>query len=220
MSLAEWWYNTIYHSSIHITPFEALYGYAPPMHLPYLPEASLVHQIDVNLQDRENMLQLLKYHLKRAQHRMKSQADKHRIDRQFRVGHWVYLKLQPYRQHSLSDRQFQKLAPRYFGPYQVKDKVGNVAYKLKLPPTSQIHSTFHVSQLKKKVGTDGVMGSQLPVYGDTPSLEPIAILARRMVKRGNQPATQVLVHWTNSFPEAATWEFLYDLQQRFPDFQP
>ena len=64
------------------------------------------------------------------------------------------------------------------------------------------------------------MGSQLPVYDDTPSLEPVAILARRMVKRGNQPATQVLVHWTNSFPEDATWEFLYDLQQRFPDFQP
>ena len=64
------------------------------------------------------------------------------------------------------------------------------------------------------------MGSQLPVYSNTPALEPVAILARRMVKRENQPVTQVLVHWTNSFPEDATWEFLFDLQQKFPEFQP
>ena len=220
LSLAEWWYNTTYHSSIHATPFEALYGYTPPIQLPYLPESSLVHQVDLNLQDRENMLQLLKHHLKKAQHRMKSQADKHRTDRQFEVRDWVYLKLQPYRQNSLADRQFRKLAPKYFGPYQVEDKIGEAAYKLKLPSDSQIHPVFHVSQLKKKVGTARVMGSQLPVYGNTPALEPVAILARRMVKRGNQPVTQVLVHWTNSFPEDATWEFLFDLQQKFSEFQP
>lgn len=42
-------------------------------------------------------------------------------------------------------------------------------------------------------------------------LEPIAILDRRITKRGNHAATQVLVQWSNSFPEDATWEFLHDL---------
>ena len=112
----------------------------------------------------------------------------------------------------MRDRQYQKLAPKYFGPYQVEDKIGSVAYRLKLPHNAQIHSVFHVSQLKRKVGAAGVIGSQLPVYGNTPTLEPLAILARRMVKRGNQPVTQVLVHWTNSFPEDSTWEYLFDLQ--------
>ena len=61
------------------------------------------------------------------------------------------------------------------------------------------------------MGTAGAMGSQLPAYGNTLALEPVAILAKRMVKRGNQPITQMLVHWTNSFPKDATWEFLFDL---------
>ena len=42
LSLAEWWYNSTHHFAIQLTPFEALYGYGPPLHLPYLPESSSV----------------------------------------------------------------------------------------------------------------------------------------------------------------------------------
>lgn len=37
LALAEWWYNTNFHSSIHTTPYEVVYGQAPPIHLPYFP---------------------------------------------------------------------------------------------------------------------------------------------------------------------------------------
>ena len=218
--MAEWWYNTTYHSTINLTPFEALYGYSPPIHLPYLAGSSAVHQVDLQLQEREEMMQLMKHHLKRAQERMRSQANKHRTDKQFSIGQWVYLKLQPYRQTSVADRQYQKLAPRYFGPYQILDKIGAVAYRLDLPSNSQLHPVFHVSQLKEKIGHHSRKGTQLPVPNHTSTMEPLEILARRMVRRGNRPATQVLVHWSNSFPEDATWEYLFDLQQRFPQFQP
>ncbi|RCU34989.1 hypothetical protein DVA76_18475, partial [Acinetobacter baumannii] len=62
----------------------------------------------------------------------------------------------------------------------------------------------------------------LPSYAADPDLlyEPVAILDRRMVKWGNRAATQVLVHWSNSSVEDATWEFLYDLKQQFPNFNP
>ena len=93
-------------------------------------------------------------------------------------------------------------------------------YKLDLPAGSQLHPVFHVSQLKKKLGNRAITGAQLPLLGSSPTLEPVAVLDRRMVQRGNRPATQVLVHWTNSFSEDATWEFLFDLQQRFPNFKP
>ena len=51
LSLAEWWYNSTYHSSLNLTPFEALYGYSPPIHLPYLAGSSVVHQVDLQLQE-------------------------------------------------------------------------------------------------------------------------------------------------------------------------
>ena len=131
------------------------------------------------------MLKLLKHHLKKAQMRMKNQANKHRVDRQFMVGDWVYLKLQPYKQNSLADRQYRKLSARYYGPYQVLDKVSAVAYKLALPICSQIHPIFHVSQLKKKMGSHHRQGTQLPLVGSS----SVAILDRRMVRRGNRHAT-------------------------------
>lgn len=61
---------------------------------------------------------------------MKHQADKKRSFRQFKVGDWVYLKLQPYVQTSVAQRACHKLAFRYFGPFQILDRVGSVAYRL------------------------------------------------------------------------------------------
>ncbi|KAK0576492.1 hypothetical protein LWI29_018286 [Acer saccharum] len=47
--------------------------------------------------------------------------------------------------------------------------------------------------------------------------EPIAIIRRKMVKRGNVVGVDVLVHWKHHLEEDATWENYYDLKARFPD---
>ena len=84
---------------------------------------------------------------------MKQQADQHRSERSFEVGDWVFLRLQPYKQISMKQqKKNNKLSPRYYGPYQIMQKIGSVAYKLEFPPTTKIHPVFHVSCLKKVIG--------------------------------------------------------------------
>lgn len=82
---------------------------------------------------------------------MKAQADGKRSKRQFEVGDMVFTKLQPYIQSSLAPRGNNKLLFKYYGPYRVLQRVGQVAYKLELSPQAKIHPVIHVSQLKKQV---------------------------------------------------------------------
>lgn len=188
-----------------MTPYEALYGQAPPQHLLYLAGSSTVDCVDRSLQQQEVARHLLRYHLKRAQDRMKHFADRRRSDHTFQVSDWVYLKLQPYRQHSL-----RKLV-----------KVGTMAYTLQLLTESRIHPTFHVSQLKCHVGKQLVQ-STLPLEGLDGMIpkEPIHVLDRCMVKRDNQVFTEVFIEWANTFPKDATWEVLHELRQWYPAFDP
>ena len=76
---------------------------------------------------------------------MKSYADQSRSEREFQVGESVLLKLQPYAQTSVVNRQYPKLSFKFFGPFKILQKVGVVAYKLQLPESSAVHPVLHVS---------------------------------------------------------------------------
>ena len=92
---------------------------------------------------------------------MKSQADKHRTDREFMVGDWVYLKLQLHMQVTIRKGKKNKLCLKYYGPFQIMDKVGQVTYRLRLPDSAQIYNVFHISQLKKCMGSVAQSGDYL-----------------------------------------------------------
>ena len=149
---------------------------------------------------------------------MKVQADKHRVERSFVDGEWVYVKLQLYRQRSLKPNALGKLSPKFYGPFQVLHKVGEMAYKLDLPAASLIHPVFHVSCLKAKLGQQVTPISQLPFVSPEGilTLEPEAILKRRSVKLRSRTITQVLIQWQGYTSEDASWEDLYQLQLKFP----
>ncbi|GKC97283.1 retrotransposable element Tf2 [Tanacetum coccineum] len=164
--------------------------------------------MDRSLATREAIIDLLKFHLKRAQNRMKMVADKRRIKREFMVSDWVYLKLQPYRKHTLRKNKQHKLSQKYYGPFRILAKVGKVSYKLELPDNAQIHPVSHVSQLKAHRGETPLSPGNLPHCNNEGliAVEPYAILDKRMAKKGNAAAVYVLVQWLNGTIDDATWE--------------
>ena len=206
-----------------MTPFEAVYGVPPPRLLAYVPGTSNELAVDEYLRDRDTILKELRHNLLLAQERMQYQANKGRRDISFQVGERVYLKLQPYRQSSVAFRASMKLAPRFFGPYEILQKIGLVAYRLALPPGSQIHDVFHVSMLKRHVGSPPQPTLQLPPVSDDVVLlpQPESILERRVVQKGlYRPKTELLVKWVGLPAEEATWENAWRLAKTYPQFFP
>ncbi|KAH9648972.1 hypothetical protein KPL70_025802 [Citrus sinensis] len=218
LSWAEFWYNTTFHVSTRMTPFQALYGRPPPSAPMYSIGSSPVHEVNHALQTRDELLRQLKSNLVAAANQMKQTAYKKRRDVEFKEGDMVYLRLHPYRQSSVFKRAHQKLCSRYFGPYQIIQKVGHVAYKLQLPEGAKVHSTFHVSVLKKAVGDSTMSSTELPPIDDEGvlDLEPRLVLDTRWLKRGGNVIEQSLIQWNNLPMEEATWEDTAVIKQQFP----
>ncbi|GJX89122.1 retrotransposable element Tf2 [Tanacetum coccineum] len=150
---------------------------------------------------------------------MVNMVNKHISERVFEIGEWVYVKLQPHRQVSVRQGNQHKLSAKYFGPFQIMEKIEVVAYKLHLPVTILIHPIFHVSQLKKSHG-QVVMEGALPNCAEDGRLlvEPVAVLERRLGKVQGKPVMFVLVQWANQGPNDATWEVYHEFVARFPQF--
>jgi hypothetical protein len=220
LSWAEFWYNTALQTSIGMTPFKALYGRDPPTLLRYESQANDPPTLQEELMERDRLLQQLKAHLEKAQQYMKKQADKHILDVTLQVGDLVLVKLQPYRQQSVALRKNQKLGMRYFGPFEIMARVGEVAYKLKLPDHAKIHPVFHVSQLKPFKGTpaDQYMPLPLTMSDSGPIINPIQVLQARTIVKGSQKIHQVLIQWDQHSIAEATWEDIDDLQIKFPNY--
>nr|GEV03683.1 Ty3/gypsy retrotransposon protein [Tanacetum cinerariifolium] len=186
---AEFWHNTSFHVSMNTNHFEAVYGRAPSTILKYVPGEIYCEAVASDLQDRDEALKQLKYHLARAQERMKKSADKHQREVEFAIGDWVFLKLRPHRQQSIVRRIHQKLAARFYGLFLIIDKIRDVAYKLQLPESARIHPIFHVSLLKQAVGNHPVeptLPQGLEIDSSTPSLPEKCLAVCEVSKKGEK----------------------------------
>jgi hypothetical protein len=143
----EFAYNNSYHSSIEMSPYEALYG--RPCRTP-LSWDRLEDQITVGpelIQEIEEQVIQIRQRLKEAQDRHKSYADAHRTDRNYEVGDQVFIRIRP-NKSTIRFEKGTKLSPRFIGPFRVQDKIGPIAYRLVLPPhLHKNHNVFHVSIL-------------------------------------------------------------------------
>lgn len=84
---------------------------------------------------------------------MKRNYDSKHREKEFKVGAWVYVHLQPYRQVSVALRRNAKLAPRYYGPFQIlhrKHWTGNLQVGLALGFLNS--PSFSCITIKEEVG--------------------------------------------------------------------
>nr|GFD06672.1 gypsy/Ty3 retroelement polyprotein [Tanacetum cinerariifolium]GFD22207.1 gypsy/Ty3 retroelement polyprotein [Tanacetum cinerariifolium] len=114
--------------------------------------------------------------------------------------------------------KYNKLTPKYYGPFQILDKAGHMAYKLLLPSTSQIHLVFHVSRLNLYKGSLLNAIDTLPICDAQGELlqQPMKVLDRRLGKVGNSAAVYVLIQWSNGSEADVTSKLHSDMVKRFP----
>ncbi|KAJ8632884.1 hypothetical protein MRB53_026220 [Persea americana] len=68
-----------------------------------------------------------------------------------RVGDWIFLKTSPMK-GTIRFGQKGKLSPGYVGPFEIKSRIGDVAYRLKLlSEFARVRDVFHVSMLRKYI---------------------------------------------------------------------
>ncbi|GJS57417.1 putative reverse transcriptase domain-containing protein [Tanacetum coccineum] len=148
LPLGELSYNNSYHSSIWYTSFEALYGRKSrsPILRAEIGESSLIG-LELVLETTDKVV-LIKEKLKATRDRQKSYADNRRKPLEYEVGDRVSLKVSPWKGMIRVGKK-GKLATRYIGPFEILERIGPVAYRLRLPEElSIVHDTFHVSNLR------------------------------------------------------------------------
>nr|GFA02218.1 putative reverse transcriptase domain-containing protein [Tanacetum cinerariifolium] len=193
LPLVEFSYNNSYHAIIKAAPFEALYGRKcrSPICWAEVGDAQLTGPELIH-ETTEKIVQI----------KQRIQAARDRQKRVVRFG------------------KRGKLNPRYIGPFKVLAKVGSVSYRLELPEQlSRVHSTFHVSNLKKCLSDEPLAISLDEVHIDEKLRfvkEPIEIMDRE-VKRLKQSRIPIIkVRWNSRRGPEFTWEREDQFRKKYP----
>ena len=218
--LVEFAYNNSYHSSIGMSPQEALTGQQCRTPLWWGPTGTYSPTGPQMLEEVAEKTKVVLCRLKAAQERQKKYADVHRRLLEFPEGEHVWLRVSPVRgvhRFGVSG----KLSPRYIGPFQITRRVGPVAYELALPPAlDRVHPVFHVSQLRRYVRDPShcIDHSDLHVQEDLSyQEEPMQILDRKEQQLRSKVIKLVLVKWGWHSDKEATWELEASIREKYPE---
>jgi transposase InsO family protein len=205
LDCAEFAVNNAWQESIKNTPFFLNFGQHPrtPIGRSAGTQVPAANDFVTRL---ETALSTAKLSLRAAQDRQKSFADQSRRDVVYGVGQKILLSTQNFR---LANPGSRKLLPRWVGPFQILERIGQVAYKLDMPKNLKMHNVFHVSLLKPYRSDGRVQPPPPPIeLENSLEFEVERLLDHRQVKRGRSKSLkkEFLVKWLGYGPEHNTWE--------------
>ncbi|XP_059650102.1 uncharacterized protein LOC132295845 [Cornus florida] len=183
------------------------------------PGSSVLRGLPSVLETTEK-IKLIRQRLLTAQSRQKSYADKRRRSLSFEVGDHVFLRVSP-RKGLMRFGKSGKLSPRFIGPFEILDRVGEVAYRLALPPQlDRVHNVFHVSMLRKYEPDPSHILSWVDIDIDEDvSYEegPYQILDTQQKVLRNKTIPMVKILWRHHGVEEATWELEQEVRSKYPE---
>ncbi|XP_042456733.1 uncharacterized protein LOC122041189 [Zingiber officinale] len=200
-------------------PYEALYGKACKSPTLWIEVGETQILGPQSLQHDAEMVCTIRRRLSEAHDRQKSYTDRRWRPLEFSVGDHVFLRVSPMK----GVKRFGlkgKLAPRYIGPFQILERIGEVAYRLALPPSlTGMHDVFHVSMLTRYVPHPShILTDVSVVLQPDISYEeiPVRILNRKERRLRNKVIRLVKVGWRHHADEEATWELENKMRASYP----
>ncbi|XP_074569515.1 uncharacterized protein LOC141826166 [Curcuma longa] len=199
LHLVEFAYNNSYHSTIQMAPYEALYG--RPCRSPVLWEEVGERQLlgPQSIQQDAELVRVIRRRMSEAQDRQKSYVDHRRRPLEFSVGDHVFLCVSP----TKGVKRFGlrgKLAPRYIRPFEILERIGEVAYHLALPPTlASVHNEVPIP-LQPNASYEEIL---------------VQILGHKVRQLWNKTIRLVKVGWQHHTNEEATWELENTIRARY-----
>nr|GEV43309.1 putative reverse transcriptase domain-containing protein [Tanacetum cinerariifolium] len=157
--------------------------------------------------------------LKAVKDHQKSYVDERRKPLEFEVGDHVLLKVSPWK-GVVRFRKKGKLAPIYVGPFEILERIGLVAYKLRLSEElNSVHDTFHVSNLKRCLADVNLHVPLDEIKVDKTLCfvkEPIEIMDQEIKKLKRRKIALVEVRWNSKCGPEFTWEHKDQMRIRYP----
>ncbi|GJX00152.1 putative reverse transcriptase domain-containing protein [Tanacetum coccineum] len=208
-----------YHASIKATPFEAHYGRKCRSYVCWAKVRDVQLTGPEIIHETTKKIVQIRQRLQAVRDRQRSYANVWRKSLEFQVGDHVMLKVSP-RKGVIRFRKRGKLNPRYIGPFKILKRVDPVAYKLELPEEiSNVHSTFHVSNLNKCLSDESLVILMKELWLDDKLNfveEPIEIMDQevKQLKQSSIPIVKVI--WNSKRGLKFMWEREDQFRAKYP----